>query len=134
MAKKKFISKLKAFLSGDETADFSSREKAELDKMLKQRKMELVAQKKLRDLEKKFEPKEKRKASDVFSQIKSYRQKNLNNRQQRLQRTTQAKNRFKDIERKRKSGRKTPKSDGLSEVAKRIKEMEEKRKKRMLGK
>ena len=122
---------MKAFLTGDETKDFSPREKAELDKMLKQRKLELVAQKKLRNLEKKYEPKEKRKASDVFQEIKSYRQKNLSNRDSRIKRNDQAKKRYLNIEQNRKSGRKNPKSDGLSEVAKRIKAMEENRKKRM---
>ncbi len=132
MAKKKIFNKLKAFLTGDDTEKFNARQKAELDKMLKEREMELIAQKKLRKLENKYSPKEKRSASDVFSQIKSYRQKNLSNRQDRFKRTEQRKKKYTNIENNRKSGRKSPKSD-MTKIGNRIRELEKQRKNKMLG-
>jgi len=129
----KVFNKLKALFSGDDTSDFSEVEKAELNQMLKQRKMELVAQKKLRDLERKYAPKEKKSASDTFSKIKEYRQKNLARTQSRLNTNKQNKQKFKQIEMNRKTGRKMPKDDSLSNVGRRIKELEAERKRRMMN-
>lgn len=68
----------------DDTAGMTAEQKRMLDKVILERKLELIAEKRLRALEKKYAPKEKKSASDTFAKIKAYRQKNLARRKQRF--------------------------------------------------
>ncbi len=93
-------------INRDELEGLSSEDRIKLDRVIKERRFELIARKRLRSLENKFAPKEKKTTSEIFADIKQFREKNLKNRKERMARVEDRKKRFKAMEERRKSGRK----------------------------
>lgn len=98
-----FFKKIKTRVVEGDMGDFSEEEKKQLQAMIRQRKLELVAQSKLRSLEEKYAPKEKKKMSEVFANVKQFRMENLRKRQERMKMLEDKKKKFKNLEERRKS-------------------------------
>jgi len=94
---KNFLKKIKSFLFKDETIDLSEEQKKQLEIALQERKFELIAQKKFRDLERKFSPKNKKSFSERLAELKKYRERNLRRQKER---SAYLKNRREAYERK----------------------------------
>ena len=77
MTDKSFFAKAKSFIFKDETSGLSEEQKLQLEVAMRDRRFELIAQKKFRDLEKKFSPKSKKSFSEGLSELKKYRERNL---------------------------------------------------------
>ena len=135
------FSRIKQKVRGeDDLAKLSDKEKLELNKMLKSRRLELIAQKQLRELERKYAPKEKSSVSETFAKINAYRKANLAKRQERISKTELAKTKFKTIEKARKGdliGKVKPLPGkilipkGVSTIGEKCRAMESERKRRI---
>jgi hypothetical protein len=130
---KNLVGKFRSTAFNDDEGSLSKKDKFELEKMIKERRLELIAQKKLRDLEKRYAPENKKNMSDVFENIKKYRQENLSKRQQRMSINEEKKRRYEQIEENLKKGRSTN-GKSLSNVGDRIKMLDNKRRERLYRK
>jgi len=96
----------------DELAGLTEEQKGQLENIERQRRFELIAANRLRKLEEKLSPKPKKTASDVFAEIKKFRETNLRRRAERISRVETAKKKFKSIEEMRKERNKiTPRTE-----------------------
>ena len=80
-----FFTKVKKFVFKDDTSDLSEEQKLQLEGALKDRKFELIAQKRFRDLERKFESKTKKNFSERLLELKKYRENNIRKQAERGQ-------------------------------------------------
>lgn len=126
----KLVGTVRTNVLKDDSADLTEREKLDMERMIRDRKVELIAQKRLRDLERKYAPKEDKPMKEVFNKIREYRQENISRREQRVQTTEDKKQRFKDIEMSRKGQAVRPIT--LNKVGDRCRELELERKQRVL--
>jgi hypothetical protein len=126
----KLVGKVRKNFMNDDTADLTDKERMDMEKLIRERKLELIASKRLRDLEKKYAPKEKTSVNDTFAKIKAYRQQNLSRRENRIKQTEYKKEKFKNMEKSR-YGNSMPKPQ-TSSIGQRCRELEMERKERVL--
>jgi hypothetical protein len=93
----KLVGKVRKNFMNDDTADLTDKEKLDMEKLIRERKLELIASKRLRDLEKKYAPKEKTSVKETFAKIKAYRQENIARREDRLKQNEYKKKKFKQL-------------------------------------
>jgi len=79
----------------DDVAGLTENEKQQLERIVRERKFQLVAEKKLRDLERKFAPKTKKPMNVTFAEIKKFRKKNLARRMENMDRLERRKLEYK---------------------------------------
>ena len=70
----------------DDTAGLSEKQKRQVERLVLERKLELIAEKRLRDIEKKFAVKEKPKLSEKLAKVKEFRQRNIARRKEQMDR------------------------------------------------
>jgi len=126
----KLVGKVRKNFMNDDTADLTDKEKLDMEKLIRERKLELIASKRLRDLEKKYAPKEKTSVKETFAKIKAYRQENIARREDRLKQNEYKKKKFKQLEKSR-YGNSMPKPQ-TSSIGQRCRELEMERKERVL--
>ena len=98
------FSKIKSiFGKKDELAGLTEEQKAQLKRVETERRFELIAASRLRKLEEKLAPKQKKTASEMFAEIKQFREANLKIRAERMKIVENAKIKYKGIEEMRKS-------------------------------